>query len=108
MATTTHDTAHEEKKPVFTDEHPEYPFLLYNRETRTTKVAHNKEEKEKLAKDGFGEDPFPPEDPDALTAAETEQLQHLLAKAAKALAKLGKLSEKHEPDKPAAPVYTKK
>lgn len=84
---------------VFTDQNPEYPFLVYNHETRQTKAAANKEQREALAKEGFVDEPFGPEDVDALTQAETALLQSLLAKAAKALAKLGKLSEKHEPDK---------
>lgn len=78
---------------VFTPENPEYPFLLYNHETRQTKAAKDKDDKEKLAKDGFVEDPFPPLDPDMLTKDEVALLQTLLAKAAKALAKLGELSE---------------
>lgn len=93
-----------QQPPVFTDAHPEFPFLVYNHETRQTKAAKDKDDKEKLAKEGFVDEPFPPLDPDALTEAETQQLQTLLAKAAKALAKLGKLSteksgekgEKHE------------
>ncbi|HEY1896703.1 MAG TPA: hypothetical protein VGG62_10545 [Terracidiphilus sp.] len=80
--------------PVFTDKLPEFPFLMYNAETRTTKPAKDKEEKDKLAGEGFSEDPYPAEDPDALTPAEVAELQKLLAKAAKALAKLGKESEK--------------
>jgi hypothetical protein len=82
--------------PVYTDTHPEYPFLLYNHRTRQTKAAADKQQREALAKEGFVEDPLPPEDPDELTEAEANQLQGLLAKAAKALAKLGKLSERSE------------
>ena len=79
--------------PVYTDKNPEFPFLVYNHETRQTKAATDKEHKAKLAEEGFVDDPFPPESPDALTQTEVDQLQALLAKAAKALAKLGKLSE---------------
>ncbi len=82
--------------PVFTDEHPEYPELLYNHQTRQTKPAADKKQKEELAKEGFVEEPFGPLDPDELTEAESAELQKLLAKAAKALAKLGKLNEKYE------------
>jgi hypothetical protein len=82
--------------PVFTDRLPEYPFLVYNHKTRQTKAAIDKKHREELAKEGYVDEPYPPEDADALTPAETAQLQALLAKAAKALAKLGKLSEKHD------------
>jgi hypothetical protein len=85
--------------PVFTDQYPEYPFLVYNHETRQTKAAIDKQHREELAKEGFVDVPFPPEDVDALTESEVALLQQLLAKAAKALAKLGKLSEKPEPAK---------
>lgn len=83
------------KKPVFTPDKPEFPMAVYNHKTRETRTARDKEEKEKLAKDGFEEKSFgePPETPDALTQAEVDQLKNLLAKAAKALAKLGHLSE---------------
>lgn len=74
----------------------DFPVLLYNKEKRTMKVAANKEEEDKLAKEGFQKEPFPPPDPDALTQEEVKQLEALLAKAAKALAKLGELSEKEE------------
>jgi hypothetical protein len=91
---------------VFTDQHPEYPSLVYNHKTRQAKAATDKHHKEELAKEGFVDEPYPLEDVDALTQAETDQLQALLAKAAKALAKLGKLSEKHEHE-PAAPATKK-
>lgn len=87
------------EKPVFTDEHPEYPKLLYNHKTRQSKAAADKKQQEELAKDGFVEEPLPPLDPDALTDSEVQQLQTLLAKAAKALAKLGKLSQQEEEPK---------
>jgi hypothetical protein len=84
----------EPKAPEFTAEHPEYPFLVYNHETRQTKAAKDADDKAKLAKEGYVDDPYPPEDPAALTPPEVAELQKLLAKAAKALAKLGKESEK--------------
>jgi hypothetical protein len=93
----TPETTQTERAPiVFDDKHPEYPYLVYNHKTRQTKAATDKKHKEELAKDGFVDEPYLPEDVDALTQAETEQLQTLLAKAAKALSKLGKLSEKHD------------
>lgn len=79
--------------PVFTDQNPEYPTLVYNHKTRQTKGATDPQNKEALAKEGYVEEPFGPVDPDVLTATEVADLQALLAKAAKALAKLGKLSE---------------
>ena len=100
----TPETVPTERAPiVFTDSNPEYPFLVYNHKTRLTKAATDKKNKEELAKQGFVDEPYPAEDVDSLTQAETDQLQKLLAKAAKALAKLGKLSEQHEHE-PAAPT----
>jgi hypothetical protein len=93
----TTQTQPQPQPPVFTAEHPEFPYLVYNHETRQTKAAIDKEHKDKLAKEGFVEEPYPPEQPDALTETEVAQLQSLLAKAGKALAKLGKLSETKEP-----------
>jgi hypothetical protein len=93
-----HDAAAKPQAPVFTDALPEFPYLVYNHETRQTKPAKDKDDRDKLAKEGFVDEPFPPLDPDALTDGEVQQLQTLLAKAAKALAKLGKLSGQHEPD----------
>jgi hypothetical protein len=91
------DAATKPKPPiVFTDENPEYPFLVYNHKTRQTKAAADKKQKEELAKEGFVDEPYPPEDPDSLTQAEIVQLQALLTKAAKELGKLGKLSQLHE------------
>jgi len=77
----------------------DFPVVLYNHKTRQTKVAKDDEEKKKLEKDGFEEDPLPPEDPDALTQDEIKELEALLAKAAKALTKLGKLSAEEKDDK---------
>lgn len=96
-----HANAEQQAQPapiVFTDQNPEYPSLVYNHKTRQTKAALDKQHKEALAKEGFVDDPFPPEDTDALTEAEVALLQSLLSKAAKALAKLGKLSDRHEPE----------
>lgn len=82
-----------QQQPVFSDEHPKFPFLVYNHKTRQTAAALNEEHKEKLAKEGYVDEPFPPLDPDQLTQDEVALLQSLLAKAAKALAKLGHLTE---------------
>jgi hypothetical protein len=90
--------------PVFTSDHPEYPFLVYNHKTRQTKAAKDADDKAKLAGQGFVDDPFPPEDPDTLTQAEVADLQKLLAKAAKALAKLGKISEEPAEEPGTAPA----
>jgi hypothetical protein len=98
---TTHANQHATTPPppVFTAEHPEFPFLMYNHETRQAKPAKDKDDKDKLATQGFVDDPYPPEDPDALTPPEVAELQKLLAKAAKALAKLGTESEKKPANK---------
>jgi len=94
---------------VYTDEHPEFPKLLYNHETRKTAGAADKAQQEALAKDGFVEEPLPPEDPASLTPDEVTELQALLAKAAKALAKLGELSKKEsETTKPSERFAEKK
>lgn len=98
------DPTHTDKQkgPAYTAEHPEYPKLLYNIKKRTTAVAKDKDDEQKKAADGFGLDPYPPEDPDQLTQDEVATLQQLLAKAAKALAKLGKLQAADQGnDKPA-------
>lgn len=92
---TQEKTIEKTEKIVYTDAHPEYPKLLYKHETREMKGAASKEEQEKLAKDGFVEEPLPPVDPISLTPEEVTQLQELLSKAAKALAKLGELSQTH-------------
>jgi hypothetical protein len=92
------------EQPVFTVEHPEFPMLLYNHETRISKSARDQEEKDKLAKEGFVEEPLPPVSPDALTQEEVTQLQALLAKAAKALAKLGELSQTQKTSTPSSPA----
>lgn len=92
------ETAEQPKPHVYTDEHPEYPKMVYNHETRQTKAATDKKHEEELGKHGYETKPYPPEEPDALTDQEIADLQKLLAKAAQALAKLGKLSQKHESD----------
>ena len=98
--TTTKQNNTKVEPTVFSDAYPEFPTLMYNHETRQIKAAADKDAKAKLAEQGFVDEPLPPEDADALTPPEVEQLQALLAKAAEALAKLGKLSE-HEPKEPA-------
>lgn len=78
----------EAKQPVYTPEHPEYPKLLYNQKTRAEKGATSKEDEQKLAKDGFGEEALPPLDPNALTSEEVQTFQNLLAKISKYVATL--------------------
>lgn len=91
----TKTTATQKPEPhVFTPEHPEYPFLLYNHETRAMKAAKDEKEKGELEKEGFVEEPLPPVDPDSMTDKEIQDLQGLLTKAAKALGKLGELQAK--------------
>lgn len=87
---------------VYTDEHPEFPKLLYNHETRATKSAANKEAQDKLAEEGFVEDVFPADDPTKLTEAEIAQLRALVDSAKDAAAALAKLSKPEE--EPAAPT----
>lgn len=77
-----------EQKPMYTPEHPEFPKALYNQKTRQTKAAKDKQDEEKLAKDGFGEDALPPVDPNALTPEEVQTFQGLLAKVSKYVATL--------------------
>lgn len=81
----------DKKGPVYTAEHPEYPKLLYNHEKRTAVEAKDKDDEGKKAKDGFVEEPYPPQDPESLTPDDVKQLEALLHKAAAALAKLGAL-----------------
>lgn len=94
------EAATEPKKPaapVYTDASPEFPKLLYNQKTRKEKSAANKEEEQKLQKDGFGEDPLPPLDPNALTADEVKEFQGLLAKVSKYVASLPTQQEQAQP-----------
>jgi hypothetical protein len=83
----------------------EFPKALYNKEKRVTKTAKDKDEEKKLTGEGFSEEPYPAEDPDALTAADVQALQSLLAKAGQAVQKIAAAVEKQErekSDKPAA------
>jgi len=66
----------------------EFPFVMYNAEKRIVKLAKDKKEKDDLIKEGFGEDPFPAEDPDAITPAEMQLLKSVLEKLGKAANKL--------------------
>lgn len=88
------------QETVYTVERPEYPRAVYNHETRETKSARDKEERDKLSKEGFTDEPLPPLAPESLTPDEVKQLQELLSKAAKALAKLGELSHQQTKTKP--------
>lgn len=88
MSTTTAENDKKAKEPVYTVEHPEYPKLLYNPKTRQAKPAADKDAEAKMAKDGFGEDPLPPVDPNALSDAEVKEFQGLLAKISKYVASL--------------------
>lgn len=82
----------EQKAPMYTDEHPEFPKLVYNHETRKTKVASDKKNEEDLAKQGYVEQPYP--DVDTLSHEEIATLQEWLTKATGILVVLDKL--KHE------------
>jgi hypothetical protein len=77
------------KPPVEPYTYKPFPKLLYNHKERTTKVAASQEEMDKLAKDGFVKEPFPPEQPkkeyDALIGADyLEQKGSVLDRDAKA------------------------
>ena len=79
----------------------EFPKALYNKKTRETKAAKDKDEEDKLSGQGFSTEPLPPEDPVALTPDEVKTLESLLAKAAKALEKLGQASQDNSGKAPA-------
>lgn len=91
---------------------PEFPFVMYNKEKRLIKLAKDKAEKDKLTGEGFGEEPFPAEDPDAITPAELALLKGVLEKIVKAANKLeaGEHPSVAKPpaEKPPAPTPTKK
>lgn len=55
------------QEPVYTPEHPEYPFLMYNHKTGQTAAAKDKAQKEELAKQGYVDDPRPPKEKPAHT-----------------------------------------
>jgi hypothetical protein len=74
----------------------DYPFLMYNQQTRTTKAAKDEKDKADLAGKGYSEDPFPAEDPNGLTAEMLQALQDLWAKAGDALKKLTLLVEQQQ------------
>lgn len=66
------------KPPVAPYHYREFPFLMYNHETRTTRAAHNHEEREAMAAQGWSADPFPAEGQDIpLTVAEREEAGRL-------------------------------
>lgn len=103
--TTAKETTAKPPAPVFTADHPEYPKALYNHTTRKTKAAKDKEEEDKLAADGYVEEPFSPVE-ELLTDAEVQQLETLLLKvlaAVKTLAKFSKALQQEKDAKSAPP-----
>jgi hypothetical protein len=49
----------------------EFPFLMYDHESKRTRPAHNHEERERMMAEGWSDSPFPSEQPEIpLTAAE--------------------------------------
>jgi hypothetical protein len=75
---------------------------MYNKQTRTTKAAKDEKDKADLAGKGYGEDPFPPDDPNGPTAEMMQALQDLWAKAGDALKKLTLLVEQQQKQMEAA------
>jgi len=66
----------------------DYPLAMYNAKTRTVKPAKDKEEKQKLEGQGFSDQPFPPQDPNAATLEALQALQTIFNKAGDAIQKL--------------------
>lgn len=66
--------------PVYTAEHPEYPKMMYNAKNRTVVAAKDKDSEDKLKGKGYGEDPYPPLPPDAMTPQDTQELDTLVHK----------------------------
>src|SRR5215831_20528751 len=84
----------------------EFPMVVYNQKTRLAKIAKDKDEKDRLEKDGYGEDPLPPEDPDALSGDDIKQLDAALHKLAELLPKISKAAGEGE-KRPVAPPVKK-
>jgi hypothetical protein len=74
----------------------DYPFLMYNKQTRTTKAAKDEKDKGDLAGKGYSEDPFPAEDPNAVTGEMLQALQDVWTKAGDALKKLTLLVQQQQ------------
>ena len=80
----------------------DYPLAMYNAKTRTVKPAKDKEDEQKLSGEGFSRDPFPAEDPNAVSAEMLKSLQEVWTKAGDALKKLIQLVEQQEKQMAAA------
>lgn len=67
------------KPPVPPYVYREFPFLLYNHQTKESKPAHNYEEKQQMLADGWSVDPFPAEPPPGppLTAEERTAIEEI-------------------------------
>ncbi len=66
------------KPPVPPYQYREFPFLMYQHDTKAAKAARNPEEKERMLAEGWSVDPFPAEMPEIpLTAAEQAQVEEI-------------------------------
>jgi hypothetical protein len=74
----------------------DYPLVMYNAKDRTTKQAKDKDEEQKLTGQGFSKDPFPPDDPNALTLEALKALQDIWSKAGVALQKLLEIAQQQQ------------
>jgi hypothetical protein len=52
----------------------EFPKMLYNAKDRTTKLAQSSDDEQKLEGQGYSKDPFPAEDPSAVTPDDIKAL----------------------------------
>ena len=66
------------KPPVPPYAYSEYPFLLYNHQTKQTRAAMNPQQRQQMIASGWSEDPVPVENPEvALTATELMQADEI-------------------------------
>jgi hypothetical protein len=66
------------KPPVPPYVYREYPFLMYNHQTKQTRPALNHEQRQKMLAEGWSEDPIPAEVPEVeLTVSERIQAEEI-------------------------------
>jgi hypothetical protein len=66
------------KPPVPPYVYREFPYLMYNHETKSTRPARNHEEREHMLAEGWSTEPFPVESPEIeLTAAERAEAEEI-------------------------------
>jgi hypothetical protein len=79
----------------------DFPLAMYNKQTRETKAAKDKDEQQKLEGKGFTKDPLPP-DSGAITPQDVQALMQLWQAAGEALKKLAAQVEQQQKQMQAA------